>query len=238
MDSSEFVDPHLSAACLDTFIPRHAIWRALRENCGSLQGRLLDIGCGRMPYREQILAQSTRITQYIGLDIALPMYAQYRPDLYWDGSNIPLASDSIDSAMALEVLEHCPDPGRVLREAHRVMRPSGFLLITAPFLWPLHDDPYDEYRYTPYAMHRLLRESGFSDANVKPLGGWDASLAQMLGLWARRRPMSTRKRWLISQLLLPFVRYLSEQDPLGAVSTGQSFAGLMITGLVCTATKL
>ena len=60
------------------------------------------------------------------------------------------------------------------------------MLAAAKCLWPLHDVPYDECRYTPFAIKRHLRNAGFEQFRLKPLGGWDASLAQMIGLWILR----------------------------------------------------
>lgn len=132
--------------------------------------------------------------------------------MIWDGSRIPLEDASVDSAMATEVLEHCPDPLLVLREIRRVIKPGGVFFFTVPFLWPLHDVPRDEYRYTPFALERLLEVAGFSDIQVEGLGGWDASLAQVLGLWARRRPMQPWKRSLVSRLLVPLLAWLLKTD--------------------------
>jgi SAM-dependent methyltransferase len=129
---------------------------------------------------------------------------------------MPFANGSMDCAVATEVLEHLARPEVLLDEIWRVLRPNGVFFFTTPFLWPLHDVPYDEYRYTPYALERHLRNCGFEQIELRALGGWDASLAQMMGLWVRRRPMSRIGRFLLSRAFLPLFRILLRLDRLPA----------------------
>jgi SAM-dependent methyltransferase len=232
IEHREFLSPHCSPAMLDLYLVRKAILDALSAQLGDFSGTILDIGCGYMPYRSLVLAKPSRAEKYIGLDLKGNCYR--KPDLEWDGSTMPLEDNAIDCALATEVFEHCPHPERVMSEVHRVLKPGGFLFFTVPFLWPLHTVPNDEYRYTPFALERHLRSAGFGQIKLQALGGWDASLAQMLGLWVRRRPMSSRKRAILSQLASPLVRYLKSRD-----RAPEQFAeSSMITGLSGTATKL
>lgn len=227
-----FLDLPLRRDTQDLYLVRTSIRQALRSQLGHFHGTFLDVGCGVQPYRPLIMAAPARVERYVGMDLANNAVKGYRavePDVFWDGRTIPLPDASVDSAMATEVLEHCPDPLAVLREVKRVLRPGGHLFITVPFLWPLHDVPYDEYRYTPFALERLLGEAGFSGTHVRPLGGWDASLAQMIGLWAVRRPMPAWKRRLVQRLTLPVVRYLIKHDHVPDPSSSPMITGLMAT---------
>ncbi len=223
----EFLNPLCLSTTLDNFIVRRAILDALCSHLRKLSGTVVDIGCGYMPYKSLVLNHAER---YIGLDLKESTYS--KPDLEWDGRTMPLDDNSIDCALAMEVLEHCPEPALVMREALRVLKPGGLLFLTVPFLWPLHSVPNDEYRYTPFALERYLRNSGFEQIKLKPLGGWDASLAQMVGLWVRHRPMSSRKRVILSRLALPVVRYLARRDQRPKFSEMT-----MITGISGTAIK-
>jgi ubiquinone/menaquinone biosynthesis C-methylase UbiE len=169
------------------------------------------------------------------MDLAPSIPGAYRsiiPEVTWDGTSIPLLDDSVDCAIATEVLEHSSQPATVLAETRRVLRPDGFLFLTVPFLWPLHDVPFDQYRFTPFALERLLKDAGFMDIVIRPSGGWDASLAQMLGLWAVRRPMSARARRVAKRVLFPVVRRLIAMDKLPDLSSSP-----MIPGMSATARK-
>lgn len=219
---------------MDTFCHRRRILRAVEWAIPRLQGRLLDVGCGQMPYR-RLIVSAGRVSQYIGLDIPSERYCPGH--LAWDGSRIPLCDASVDCAMAIEVLEHCPDPSMTLAEIVRVLRPGGAFFFTVPFLWPLHDSPNDHYRYTPYALERLLRQAGLEDIESEPMGGWDASLAQVLGLWARRRRWRRSiYRRLASLIVLPLVAVLDRIDR-DYTAPGQFHDQLLPTGIRGVARK-
>ncbi|RYE28070.1 MAG: class I SAM-dependent methyltransferase, partial [Sphingobacteriales bacterium] len=141
--------------------------------------------------------------------------------------------NTVDCVMATEVLEHCFEPQQILGEIFRVLKPGGKFFFTVPFLWPLHEVPYDAYRYTPFSLDKLFREAGFNQNEIKALGGWDASLAQMMGLWVRRRPLAGFKRTLLSKLALIGVKYLLSKDERPQDLNGTH----MITGLTGIAVK-
>lgn len=227
----DFRNPSLSRHTLDRWYVRRAILEAITSHRSSFHGTFLDVGCGVMPYRALLLKQPSKITTYVGLDILEDRYAP--PDMYWNAKSMPMRNETVDSAMATEVLEHCPYPDKVLEEVHRVLKPGGLFFFTIPFLWPLHDVPYDEYRYTPFALKRLFSEAGFSSVELFALGGWNASLAQLIGLWVRRSPMSSNKRKVLSTLAVPIVSYLANRDVKPSVFSEST----MITGLAGIARK-
>jgi len=220
---------------LDRYYIRTVIFKALNESLKLFTGSLLDIGCGKMPYKNYILKNSN-VSKYVGLDIenALNYDSKIKPDATWDGKTMPFENQSFDCAFGTEVLEHCPEPELVLKEVYRVLKPNGVFFFTVPFLWNLHEVPHDEYRYTPFSLERHLKNSGFVDVNIKATGGWHASMAQMLGLWVRRSPMSSTKRKLLSRILKPIIKYLIKMDNTDNVLFKD---GQMITGLYGTAKK-
>jgi len=199
---------------LDSYGNVRLLLDAVRRALGGFKGEVLDVGCGRMPYKRLILSSISRVTSCIGLDLATSDYGV--ADLFWDGQTIPLPNASVDTAMLTEVLEHCPDGEAVLREVHRVLRPGGFLFLTVPFIWPIHCVPYDEFRYTPFSLRRLLEKAGFPNPAIEATGGRHAVLAVILGLWVRRRPLSSRvhvvTKRVLSWLLAPLIWLLMEID--------------------------
>jgi SAM-dependent methyltransferase len=223
--------PVYQSSTIDVCGIRRAILQALQGQLPLLEGTLLDVGCGHMPYRPLLVKLPSRVKTYIGMD--LPNNGYREPDLLWDGKRIPLEDSSVDCALATEVFEHCPEPEKVMREICRVLRPGGRLFATVPFLWPLHCVPHDEYRFTPFSMRRHLQNAGFEGIEVSALGGWHASLAQMIGLWARRSRLGAWKSLILSTMALPLVWFLNSRDE--APSDIQE--SCMLTGLAVAARK-
>ena len=220
---------------LDRFIIRTSILSALTSSMVHFKNDLLDVGCGKMPYKD-IIIQNSAVKKYIGLDIenALQYDPGIVPDFTWDGITIPFSESSFDTTSAIEVLEHCPEPKVILKEIYRVMKTGGCFFFTVPFLWNLHEVPHDEYRYTPFSLKRLLSECGFKEIDIKATGGWHASMAQMLGLWVRRAPLGDRRRNTLSIILKPIIKKLIKMDRHSAVDFKD---GQMITGLYGVAFK-
>lgn len=221
-----FIDIELSKSNMDIYHARKSIKLFLDENINKYRGLFLDFGCGRMPYREYIIQNST-IEKYIGLDIENQIYQkESKPDIFWDGKRIPLDDGSIDTVMATEVFEHISDIESALSEIYRVLKPGGVLYFTVPYLWPLHDVPHDEYRYTPFSLQRHLKSVGFSNIVIKPTGGWNAALAQMLGLWIAQLKDPEEKAYRRGEFF-SFYKTLLKSDKSDSAFENN----MMITGL-------
>lgn len=122
-------------------------------------GRVLDIGCADR-WIEPHLPEGCN---YIGLDYLATGGLMYgaRPDVFADASQLPLPDASIDTVLLLEVLEHLRHPAQALSEIARVLRPGGQLLLTMPFLYPIHDAPHDYQRLTRHGLVRDAEATGF-----------------------------------------------------------------------------
>lgn len=186
--NQNFIDIQLSRDTVYVYSVRRAIQKALDENLHLFRGQLIDLGCGEMPYRQYILDRNRNVIKYTGVDIDHSQYHQaVRPDLVWDGKTIRIGNESVDTVVATELFEHISNLEEILKEIHRILAKDGGLFFTVPFIWPLHETPYDEYRYTPYSLERTLKVAGFKDIVIKPMGGYNAALAQVFGFWMCNR---------------------------------------------------
>jgi len=233
MKKDKFINIELTKETIDIYQTRKSIFESLNDSLPSFKGKLLDVGCGKLAYKEHIINNSS-ITDYVGLEIesSLNYKGINTPDKFWDGINMPFKDNSFDTIIAMEVLEHCPDINIILSEINRVLTPGGVFYFTVPFLWNLHEVPNDEYRYTPFSLERHLRYNNFSNIQIKAQGGWNAALAQMMGLWARRSLFGRRKK-IISFIFKPIIKYLLKKDqkPIDFAD------GTMITALYGTTSK-
>ncbi|MCX6954453.1 MAG: glycosyltransferase, partial [Verrucomicrobia bacterium] len=81
---------------------------------------------------------------------------------------------------------------------------------------PLHYAPYDFFRYTPFALEKLLAEAGFTGVKIQAMSGWNASLAQVMGLWLKRSPLTPEARNQWAKQLWPLYQQLVNSDELPA----------------------
>jgi SAM-dependent methyltransferase len=167
------------------------------------RGRVLDIGCAdrwverRLPYG----------SEYIGLDyLATGKYMYHaRPDLFADASQLPLADASVDTVVMLEVMEHLHQPREALREIARVLRPDGRLLLSMPFLYPLHDAPHDYQRLTMHGLIRDVEEAGLRVDTLTPTLGSSETAGLIACLAIGGMAMSAARQRSIALVFLPLV---------------------------------
>ena len=139
-----------------------------------VKGQLLDVGCGSRPYQETYFAPAET---YVGVDYPTP---RSRPDVVSSALGLPFKDECFDTVVSTEVLEHVPDPLRALTEMHRVLRPDGFLILTAPMHWPRHEVPHDYFRHTYDGLIYLFRQSGFEIVTMFNRGRSYAFLGQVI----------------------------------------------------------
>jgi SAM-dependent methyltransferase len=130
-------------------------------------GRLVDIGCGSKPWKGLF---APHVSEHIGVDY-LPEIRGTKIDVVATAYEIPLPDGHADTLLMSAVLEHLEEPAVALREARRLLAPGGHAILTAPFIWPVHEAPRDFFRYSPFGLRHLIEEAGFEVLEVVPLAG-------------------------------------------------------------------
>lgn len=193
---------------LGRHLPIHPQWllgkRRLNPAIGKLRGIVLDVGCADRWIKPHLSSEAT----YIGLDYpptGSTLYAA-KPDVLADAAHLPFTTASIDAIVCLEVLEHTRDHRAALHEFFRALKPKGALVLSIPFMYPIHDAPHDYQRLTEHGLRRDIAAAGFEILALKKNGhsirtaGLLFSLALIGGLYEKRRPLV--------YVVLPFAAFL------------------------------
>ena len=195
-----------------SFLIYHYLWQNLdaacsqaRQSTADTRATLLDIGCGRKPYADLFPGW-----RHIGINSSADDAA---PDIIGDAMRLPLTPCVADVVLCTQVLEHVPRPWELVAECCRVMKPGGYLVLTAPFYWPLHEEPHDFFRYTKYGLQSLVQEAGLEVVSLKADGGDGARMAiSMLHYLPWRLAALLRIPLNLLGLLLDKIR-LTERKP-------------------------
>jgi SAM-dependent methyltransferase len=137
------------------------------------KGKVLDVGCGNKPY-EQFFSHAH---QYIGCDVV--QSSLHKVDEICKATDLSFGESSFDTVFTTQVIEHVEDPFRMLAEISRVLKPQGYLILSAPFSWEIHEAPYDFYRYSKYGLEHMIRSAGFDLVYCKSNGGKWAAIFQL-----------------------------------------------------------
>jgi SAM-dependent methyltransferase len=144
-----------------------ALWLAARESTAAVQGHVLDAGSGRGSWRR---VMCSRGAIYESIDLA-PRGGD-RPTWEGDVMRMPqVPGGRYDAVVCHQVLEHLPRPWEAAAEFSRVLRPGGSLVVSVPHLSRRHELPHDYFRFTQEGLASLLRDAGFDDIRVQPVGG-------------------------------------------------------------------
>jgi SAM-dependent methyltransferase len=196
-------------------------------------GRVLDLGCGVGHSYDRLAPRET-----VGVDVDPDaLEGQERVTVVSDMRELPFEDRSFASVIAVQSIEHVPDPGRAIAEAARVLQSDGSALFVTPNRLTLGrpDEIIDPYHYVEFDPEELRRECehSFAEVEVRGLFGSDrymelfererATLDRLLRLDpARMRRLAPRgmRQALYDRMLR---HYRPQADPLAEAIGTEDF---------------
>lgn len=137
-------------------------------------GKVLDIACGNKPYEKLF----KHCEQYLGCDIV--QSSNNKVDILCEANKIPLDSNSFNTILSTQAIEHIGDYKGMIKEVFRLLDNGGHFILSGPMYWHLHEEPYDYYRFTKYGFKYILEDAGFEVLEILPNGGKWSMFGQMV----------------------------------------------------------
>jgi SAM-dependent methyltransferase len=146
---------------------------ALKNVAPKASGKLLDVGCGDRQFE---LIFRPHVAEYFGIEHETTFHAtaafarNTRPDCLYDGDRLPFNDCAFNTVLSIQVLEHTPQPRKLIAEMGRVLGKNGALILAAPFSFRLHEEPHDYFRYSPHGLREMCSEAGLVIEHVEQVG--------------------------------------------------------------------
>jgi len=152
-------------------------WLALKINNQSferfrhkIKGRVIHLGYGTSPYKEDMVKVAE---EYIGVDWEHSFHNRPNVDVFADLSKpFPCEGECADNISSFQVMEPLKEPRLFLSECYRILKTGRWLFITLPFMWQVHQAPYNFFPYTRFGLRYLLEKNGFVDIEIQENSGF------------------------------------------------------------------
>lgn len=180
---------------------------------------ILDIGCGEQPFK-QLLDKNIN---YKSLDFS--QNTQNNVDYIYSLLHDIDIKEKFDFLMCTEVLEHIPNWDSAFTNFSKLINTNGKILITCPFLYPLHEEPYDFWRPTGYSIEFYANKYNFSVIEKQKAGDFWSVLGTVLAssyLFPKNNSIKSKLYgkifYGISKYLFNFIRKEKYKDLVSAES--------------------
>jgi SAM-dependent methyltransferase len=188
------------------YFARRGLAGAIQQYSKFLSGKLLDVGCGTKPYMSLF-----SVDEYVGLDIDSEHSRKLGiADEFYDGKVFPFADQEFHAILCNQVLEHVFNPDEFLGEISRVMKPSAKMVLTVPFVWDEHEQPYDYARYSSFGLKALLEKNGLKILDHEKIGADASVLFQLINAYLYKVTERWNKyfKFLFTVLVIGFFNML------------------------------
>lgn len=125
-----------------------------------------------------------------------------QPDVVMDVRDLSFGNEVFDRVFMFEVLEHVPEPHVAIAEIHRVLKPGGKVYVSTPFVFGIHDEPHDYFRYTKFGLKFLFQD--FDEIEVRERNSYYETICVLMLRLTMSEDKASRNFGILSALLLGF----------------------------------
>lgn len=138
-----------------------------------VHGRVLDLGAGMAKYKKII---EKHAMDYIACDVK----KNENINMICDVTNLSFSPESFDTVISTQVFEHVDNPFIVAQEIKKVLKTGGNAIVTAPFMFPYHADPKDNFRFSREGLGEIFKSTSFEIIDSGIYGGFFMVLSEMI----------------------------------------------------------
>ena len=134
-----------------------------------MKGKLLDLGCGNKPYS---VIYNEVCESSIGCDVPFSLHQNAKVEVLCFAEDLDkhFEPETFDCVICTEVLEHTMNDYKVIENVNKILKKDGYLLISTPFTYVLHEAPHDYRRYTIYGLKNILEMHGMEVKSIFSMG--------------------------------------------------------------------
>ncbi len=132
----------------------------------TLNGLTVDVGSGETLASYHRFFQKNQV-QVECLDLSKPKNGQ---QINLESDSLPYLTGSVDTVLAMNVLEHIFKYEWLVSELYRITKAEGQVFAAVPFLVAYHPDPHDYWRFTEETLGLVFKKAGFREVEIKPFG--------------------------------------------------------------------
>jgi SAM-dependent methyltransferase len=179
--------------------------RFLEKQIDLYKGDLYDLGCGERPYEHFFLQYCEK---YIGVDWGKTLH-NLKADVIADlNKPLPIDSEKADTIISLSVMEHLREPQTFLNESYRILKKGGAIILQVPFMWHVHEAPYDFFRYTRFGLQYMFEKAGFVDIHIEAQTGfWTTWFVKLNYQLVRIKYKSWFSKVILKRVVIKFITF-------------------------------
>jgi len=132
----------------------------------SVSGKVIDVGSGPRPYYHNFF-ERRGVVDFVSMDPKLGDKINFEKD------KLPWKTDSIDTVLCMNVLEHIYNHNHLMQEMTRILKPDGSFVMFVPFFVVYHPDPgfsLDCFRYARDGLEKIAGDAGLRKVRIEEVG--------------------------------------------------------------------